>query len=653
MADSPQTLTPFILDENEQKIENKVKVENNFIFISNKKNTFNVSFQNCSNYIEINSYSNDLYNLKYKKRYNLNELKANKFLSICDTIDEIYEQLMIELRKENKKTIIENNRNIIVLIPVEHIKVKEIKFILEEKIKTEKEQIKDLFEEIKKVKMDNVNIKEEINKIKNDMDFLKEENNKLKIKNSYFEEQFKLISDKLNINDDKNKDKDKDKNKIKIILEKKDALPDIIFNEKKYNNIIYYNENIRELNSIYKDSNFFERNTLGAFILCTDLDSLNLIRGEILKKIEEDGRIKFNLILGDFNINNFQNFINQNEEFSNCIQNTCIYTKNLNKYLNLNIGSLKIINIYNNKEEVKNFIIKFSSENIKCYPLKKLITYQDYLDKYKIFHYEIAKFYGDLSPETYKKYIEKIKFFIEEEDQRKELLNKNKNKVLDGFIIFDLKRDLNIVDQLIIREWTKDSFDLDLNKWLSNLDIYYCEAVAYFTSRIMYSLNSYGIKENKFVDINKKILYGGEKMSYSHLLAYKREKGKIITFSSLFETFSDKRIGDIYSGRKDSKTIYKSECLFSTNFILEIHYKNNFISNGINIENISVFRSEREHLFQPFSFYFLKDVIIDTNNYTADIYLETIGKLEILEEQIKKGKEIEYNENQKIMQVEK
>ena len=653
MTDSPQTLTPFILDENEQKIENKVKVENNFIFISNKKNTFNVSFQNCSNYIEINSYSNDLYNLKYKKRYNLNELKANKFLSICDTIDEIYEQLMIELRKENKKTIIENNRNIIVLIPVEHIKVKEIKFILEEKIKTEKEQIKDLFEEIKKVKMDNVNIKEEINKIKNDMDFLKEENNKLKIKNSYFEEQFKLFSDKLNINDDKNKDKDKDKNKIKIILEKKDALPDIIFNEKKYNNIIYYNENIRELNSIYKDSDFFERNTLGAFILCTDLDSLNLIIGEILKKIEEDGRIKFNLILGDFNINNFQNFINQNEEFSNCIQNTCIYTKNLNKYLNLNIGSLKIINIYNNKEEVKNFIIKFSSENIKCYPLKKLITYQDYLDKYKRFHYEIAKFYGDLSPETYKKYIEKIKFLIEEEDRRKELLNKNKNKVLNGFIIFDLKRDLNIIDQLIIKEWTKDSFDLDLNKWLSNLDIYYCEAVAYFTSRIMYSLNSYGIKENKFIDINKKILYGGEKMSYSHLLAYKREKGKIITFSSLFETFSDKRIGDIYSGRKDSKTIYKLKRLFSTNFILEIHYKNNFISNGINIENISLFPDEKEHLFQPFSFYFLKDVIIDTNNYTAEIYLETIGKLEILEEQIKKGKEIEYNENQKIMQIKK
>ena len=661
MADYPIPLTPCTPDEQ----ENKVKAENDFIFISNKNNKFNVSFQNCTNHININSYSNyNQYNLKYEKRYNLNELKANKFLSICDSIDEIYEQLMIELRKKSNKTIIENNRNIIISIPVEHIKVKEIKFILEEKkIKTEKEQIKDLYEELIKVKNDNINIKEEINKIKNDMDFLKEENNKLKEKNSYFEEQLKLISDKLNNNNNNDKNKDKD-----ILIPKRNdnkslftpTFPDImdfnngkIINEEKYNNIIYYNENISDLNSIYKDSDFFEKITLGAFIVCTNLNSLYLIREEILKEIKKDGRIKFNLILGEFNIKNFRNFINQNVEFSKCIQNTCIYTNNLDQYLNINIESLKIINIYNNREKVKHFINEFSSENIRRYPLRKLITYQDYLDKYKKFHYEIAKFYGDLSPETYKKYLEKIKILIEEEDKRKELKNRDKNKVYEGFFSFDLREDLNNVDKLIIREWTKDSYYLDLNKWLSNLDIHSFEAVAYFASRIMYSLNSYGKKEDKYVNINKKLLYGGEKISYSSLLAYERMKGNIITFSTLFETFDGVNIANQFFSRNKSKFLYKTKLLFSTKFILEIHHKNNFISNGINIENISFYKSERENLFQPFSFYFLRDVIIDINNYTADIYLETIGKLEILEEQIKKGKEIEYNENLKIMQVKK
>ena len=79
-----------------------------------------------------------------------------------------------------------------------------------------------------------------------------------------------------------------------------------------------------------------------------------LIREEILTEKRKSSLIKFNLILGEFNFQNFQNFFYQSQEFFNCIQNACIYTKNLDKYLNLDIESLKIINIYNNKQNVKN-----------------------------------------------------------------------------------------------------------------------------------------------------------------------------------------------------------------------------------------------------------------------------------------------------------
>ena len=76
-----------------------------------------------------------------------------------------------------------------------------------------------------------------------------------------------------------------------------------------------------------------------------------------------------------------------------------------------------------------------------------------------------------------------------------------------------------------------------------------------------------------------------------------------------------------------------------------------WISNGIDVMKESQFKNEKEILYQPFSFYYVRDVRIDNKNYLADIDLDTIGKTEILEEKIREGKEIEFNPKLKIMQV--
>ena len=68
------------------------------------------------------------------------------------------------------------------------------------------------------------------------------------------------------------------------------------------------------------------------------------------------------------------------------------------------------------------------------------------------------------------------------------------------------------------------------------------------------------------------------------------------------------------------------------------------------MEDISMYKKEKEIIFLPFSFYYVREVQIDLYNYKADIYLETIGKKEILEEKIKIGKQINYNEKDKIME---
>ena len=65
----------------------------------------------------------------------------------------------------------------------------------------------------------------------------------------------------------------------------------------------------------------------------------------------------------------------------------------------------------------------------------------------------------------------------------------------------------------------------------------------------------------------------------------------------------------------------------------------------------SAFKNEKEILFQPFSFYYVRKIDINKENYTADIYLETVGKIEILEEKIKRGKILSYNKSYNIMEA--
>ena len=167
----------------------------------------------------------------------------------------------------------------------------------------------------------------------------------------------------------------------------------------------------------------------------------------------------------------------------------------------------------------------------------------------------------------------------------------------------------------------------------------------------MYSLNKFAKKEGTYYDLDEQELHRGMKLLYSSVLPYERVKGKVILLSSFTSTSEKSSIAEKFSGRKNTKSLYKLKKKFSVIVKIKNSYKKQWISNGVKIETISKYKSEKEILYQPFSFYYVRDVNIDHKNYKADIYLETIGKQEILEEQIKIGKEIDYNEKDNIMQV--
>ena len=405
----------------------------------------------------------------------------------------------------------------------------------------------------------------------------------------------------------------------------------------RYNNIIYYDENVNKINSIYKDCNLFEENIIGAFILCTNIESLDYICKEILRRNDIEKNIIFNLMVTGSTAEKIIKFLNENKKFNNCVQNIFIYCYDKKKYLPLKKKYKIIKDVYNRRKEVINFINELSSEKIKPFSLYSYVSYQNYLNKYKNVHLHISKYYGDLTIENYKEYIEKYKSFFEKDEFESD-------KIISDF---SWRKDLSFYKILLEREIIKDAFIYDENKYFlfSNItkDINYY----YFISRSMYYSNYYALHYDAYCKTNNKLLYMGDKLPYSLLLKYEEDKGNIITFSKYLTVFEDEFSAYKYSGSDCSIESYETNYKFSVIFYITYLYKENWIPNLISFKIFD----RTINYFLPFSFYHLKDIKINLKNYSSKIYLETIGRTEILEEKIRIGKEIEYNEKENIMQI--
>ena len=435
----------------------------------------------------------------------------------------------------------------------------------------------------------------------------------------------------------------------RIISNAQDLLPDIINCpydlEEKCNNIIYYDESIDYIISISQDCDFFERHTQGAFIFCVNLESLNLVRAEILNEIEKDERITFNLITTGSACTKIMEFLREDKKFEECIHHVCIYCYRLEKYITLKKLYSKIYDVYNKRNQVSEFIKKFSSEKIKPFPLTKLITYKNYVDKYKSKHFKVSTYYGHSNSEEYRKYISQM-FLTEKSENFKK--KSYENKFFEGFLSFHLNEDYESLEFLIRKIYKKDIYYGDFNKWKINYELNFFEVFAYFTARLMNYINIDGEKKNAYIKENRNF-YRGVKMPYSSILPYIRVKGKVIILSSFMAASEEKSIAEKFAGREKSSNIYKTNLYFSVIFYINNIYKNGWIPSMISIPKH--IEKDDFKIFLPFTFYYVKDVKIDTKKYTSDIYLETIGKTEILEEKIKMGKKVEYDEKENIIKI--
>ena len=326
---------PIAFETKNPDIE-EFKEEKNYLIKSNNK-SFNLYIKNFTTYLNIYCFYNiNDEKYEFEKNYNFNELKNNKYLTICDSIDEVYTQLKIELDKNNTN-IKENNDNLIINIPINHIKIEDISFTLNKKIKSEKEQFEDLKEEVSILKNENKLFKTSIQNLENKIINLEKEN--------------KMLFEKIK--------------KLENIIEEKIKNNNSIVEEKKLDNIL--------INTVILKNEYKKQNTLinwikqktgkniNKFILLFRKSKNGNYSSDFHKFCDNKGptlsliKIKNDIIIGGFTPLNWKNDKNGKEVYDNSNQTFIFSLKSMKKY-DL-IEPNKNAAIYNYSEYGPNFRI--------------------------------------------------------------------------------------------------------------------------------------------------------------------------------------------------------------------------------------------------------------------------------------------------------
>ena len=162
--------TPKYFDKikEEEKLDFELKKE----IISNKNRKFIVYFKALSfEEIEIKAVHEDIINDIYEQKFQVDDIKKNKYFIQFDDLKEICEELKQRI-SENNITIIESTNTIIISIPLPSSKIKEIIFELIQNEINEKEKTKKLLDTIHQQNEEISNLKKEIKELNKGFSFL-------------------------------------------------------------------------------------------------------------------------------------------------------------------------------------------------------------------------------------------------------------------------------------------------------------------------------------------------------------------------------------------------------------------------------------------------------------------------------------------------
>ena len=140
----------------------KEAIKKTYKINSDKNKLFNLDIYNYHNSICIYAFfQGEIIKEEYEKKFTETELKMNKYLSLLDSIDEIFDEIINIFDKKTKEIkIFEDTNRIIINLPLEGIKIKDIILVLDKKIKKNEEKFEELYNLISILKTENNDLKQ-------------------------------------------------------------------------------------------------------------------------------------------------------------------------------------------------------------------------------------------------------------------------------------------------------------------------------------------------------------------------------------------------------------------------------------------------------------------------------------------------------------
>lgn len=409
-------------------------------------------------------------------------------------------------------------------------------------------------------------------------------------------------------------------------------------------NVIYHDENIKfEKTDICKDCFMLRKELKCTIILTNDLNNLDLLIKYILKT---NTNSKFALIVNGSSAEETIAFIKKNNNYKSLFINSCIYTSSKDKYSKVKENNSDFVeSICIDLKQVINFInntFQNYKEKNEKFPINTLINFNNYNNEYFPLHKQISSFYGNESEKEFSTNFTNFLQFIKKENISDEI----KTEIINSFQSFSFLNVKNYEDK-IITFLKYDNFARYLNTLLNKKDLSIYKNIGYFVGSLMNSLVQYGNEKGKGVNQGT-IFYYGEQLSVIDVLEFLKNKSLFITFPYFLRMTTNKKFVELITKNKINKK-EKEKDIYSVIIQIDYLYDDGYEPCVFDLRELAQYPDEEEYILFPFTFLYLKNIVIDSKKLTADIHLEIIGKSEILEFQIKNGKSIHYDKQKNIM----
>ena len=404
-------------------------------------------------------------------------------------------------------------------------------------------------------------------------------------------------------------------------------------------NIIYIDENFKIYpESIIKDCQEIKNRTKGTLILIKEFDHFK----KFLKFISiTNPNSKFVLIMNGSSSQKVIAHI-KSSHYLKFFVKACIYCNSEDRYKNIQEANKDLVGCISSDINIiisfiiSNFETLNNIESLDCNVIINLFSYDcDYFS----FHQSISKYYASY------KMIDESKFKPNSIKNNNDISKENIDKIFKFYIMFKYKTN----EEFIFNYLKDENVSNSVNRALKRKEKTNFEQISYFVGNLMHRIVEYGRKEKKGINSGSQ-LYKGMKLDTINLFEYIKNEGFVISFSNFIPITSKKELAELNSERNIPLNNRKNKNLFSVMITFNYLHDEGFTPSIFDLSELIPYPDEEEFIALPFTFFHLVKVKIDESKMNVDIEMTVIGKFGFLEERVRMGKKLYFNEKKFIME---